>query len=593
VLREEERMTRLSPEHILGRFKHHLNEVVIAEKMHSMLGLADGRFDPNVAVDLLVSNSIDPAAFVPSVTWQGILEQLEAHPGAGHAGGRRLVIAPSSPLFTPILEQLAGAFTHIVFIDINRGGLRIGDKTIEPPDAVEAREDDLCLILTRNEEACGYYERKFGKENCLNWLRAFVRRQKRELSEDTEPFLDQINGSRKPILFVSSRPMATLNSTIRKMHEDGFSTFWLGSEHVKDAHQTGYATPRVEDVALTDYSIGSLIDILFTFTNLERGMALYHFETIYPPAWDFNRVAICYAGTLAMIRTVKECRPPDSTASLGLYMYDAIKPGVKNFHAGETCGRLYRQLMLEAEAIIFSSYTEAFGDFVENAVGKRLPRVHHHRYQTVPSKRRPRLTDGYHVAIISVLLEDFWEPSRMGLVPYVRDLIAQGIHIHYYVADHAQGKVFQFLDSLPESQKHLFHLHTPIHDLEELANELSQYHVGWSLFNMQVFSDIISNLTDQFTRDAMDLFTPTTLPSVIWTCTAAGLPVICNRSMQAVVDLLPPGMALPLTLSELHNLSHILDEVDWDAIDRIPLESLDISNHIHKLYRFLDGYYAE
>jgi hypothetical protein len=43
----------------------------------------------------------------------------------------------------------------------------------------------------------------------------------------------------------------------------------------------------------------------------------------------------------------------------------------------------------------------------------------------------------------------------------------------------------------------------------------------------------------------------------------------------------------------LHNLSHILDDVDWEAIDRIPLESLDISHHIHKLYRFLDGYYAE
>jgi hypothetical protein len=161
------------------------------------------------------------------------------------------------------------------------------------------------------------------------------------------------------------------------------------------------------------------------------------------------------------------------------------------------------------------------------------------------------------------------------------------------MADNAQGKARQFQASLPEDQRHRFHLHTPIHDLDALANELSQYHVGWSLFNMQVFSEIVTGLTDQFTRDAMDLFTPTTLPSVIWTCAAAGLPVVCNRSMQAVVDLLPPGMAIPLTLSELHNLRRLLEAMDWDAIDRIPLQSLDISHHIHKLYRFLDGYDAQ
>ena len=422
-------------------------------------------------------------------------------------------------------------------------------------------------------------------------MRKFVQQKKLGLAPETGAFLTRLNGSPKPILFASTRPMATLNSTIRKMQEDGFSTFWLGTEDVKEA--AGYATPKVEDVALNGYSIGGLIDFLYAFTHLERGVALYHFETIYPPAWDFRRVAICYAGTLAVIRTVRECRPPESTASLGLYMYDAIKPGVKNYEAADTCGRLYRQMMLEAEAIVFSSFTDAFGDFVENAVGKPLPRVHHHRYQTIPKLRKPRLTDGFHVAIISVLLEDFWEPSRMGLIPYVRDILSQGIHLHYYVAEKARGKVHQFIKSLPEPQKPLFHVHAPIHDLDLLSSELSQFHVGWSLFNMQVFSEIVANVTDPFTRDAMDLFTPTTLPSVIWTCAAAGLPVICNRSMRGVVDLLPPGMALPLTLSELHNLHPILEGMDWPTIDQIPLESLDISHHIPKLYRFLEAYYAE
>jgi hypothetical protein len=586
-------MTSLSAAQLLGRFRDHLNQVVAAEKMHALFGLSEDRWDPDVALDLLVSNNIDPASFVPSVTWERLQADLAAHPGAGAAGGPRLVIAPSSPLFAPLLERLAATYEHIIFVDTNQAGLRIGGRVIQHPDAVAPAADDLCLVITRNQEACDFYEGKFGRERCLNWLRRFVREQQVDLAPATAPFLERLNGSRKPILFASSRPMATLSSTIRKMQEDGFATFWMGSEEVREAHQTGYAVPRVDDVALDGFSIGGLIDKLYTFTNMEHGVALYHFETLYPPAWDFNRVAICYAGTLALIRTIKECRPATSRARFGLYMYDAIKPGVKNYAAGAICGSLYKQMMLECEAIVFSSFTDAFGDFVENAVGRKLPRVHHHRYQTVPTRRRPRLTDGFHVAVISVLLEDFWEPSRMGLVPYVRDLIAQGIHIHYYMADNAQGKAAQFAQSLPEEQRGRFHLHTPIHDLDLLANELSQYHAGWSLFNMQVFSEIVAGLDDPFTRDAMDLFTPTTLPSVIWTCAAAGLPVICNRSMQAVVDLLPAGMAVPLSLSELHNLPAVLAGLDWPAIDRIALDDLDISRHIGKLYRFLEGYYAE
>lgn len=585
-------MTRPAPSVILDRFKLHFQQIISSHQLHGLMGL-EADFDADDALDLLLANNINPARFVESVTWAGISAQLERFPQAGQQQGTRLIVAPCSPLFADILDQLAQTYRNICFIDTNRAGLTLGDHTIVKPSEVTYQEGDLCLILTRNMEACECYEQQFGKQHCLNWLSAYLQQYRREIAERTPQFIGELNRSKKPILFVSARPMATLNSTIWKMNMDGFSTYWLGSEDVKEAHQTGYATPKVEDVALTGYNVGSLIDFMVTFVGMDKGVSLYHYETIYPPAWDFKRVAICYAGCIAMIRTVKECRPATSTARLGLYMYDAIKPGVKNYGAGRACGRLYKQMLDEAEAIVFSSFTDDFGDFVENAIGRPLPRVHHHRYQTLPSQRQPRLKDGFHIAVISVLLEDFWEPSRMGLIPYVRDIISQGIHIHYYVANNSREKVHQFQESLPASQRHLFHMHTPIHDLDKLANELSQYHVGWSLFNMQIFSDMVANLDDPFMRDAMDMFTPTTLPSVIWSCAAAGLPIICNRSMRAVVDLLPPGMTLPLTLSELHHLHAILSQLDWDAIDRIPLDNLDICRHIHKLYRFLEGYYVD
>ena len=110
---------------------------------------------------------------------------------------------------------------------------------------------------------------------------------------------------------------------------------------------------------------------------------------------------------------------------------------------------------------------------------------------------------------------------------------------------------------------------------------------------MQIFNDMTTHVEDVFTQEAMELFTPTTLPSVIWTCAAAGLPVICNRAMRGVVDVLPDGMAIPLSLSELGSLKSILDKVDWDEVNNTSLDDLDISNQIYKIYDFLDQLHAE
>lgn len=576
---------------LMATFRSHLAEVVAQERMWALLDTTEEAFDPDVFLDLLVSSNLDPARFVPSVTWEDVAARLEALPGVGHEAGRRLVVAPASPLFAPILARLARTFPNLVFVDLNQAGLAIEGQAIRRPDEVRREDGDTCLILTRNQEASDAYERQFGKANCINWLHAYVREQRQALAPGTAPFLAAVNAHPRPLLCVSAKPLATLNSTLRALQDGGYGTFWMGTEEVRHDHQTGYATPKVEDVPLTGHSIGGLVDLLGAFCALEHGLALYHYETLFPPAWDFRRAALCYAGTLALIRTVKACRPAHAHGRLGLFMYDAVKPGVKHHEDGAVCGRLYKAMVAEAEAVVFSSYTEDFGTFVENAIGHALPRVHHHRYQTMPKARRPRLRDGFHIAAISVVLEDFWEPSRMGLVPYIRDLLAQGLHFHYYVG--GQEKAKQFAASLTPEQRSRFHLHAPIHDLDALSSELSQYHLGWSLFNMQVFDEIVAGLTDPFMRDAMDLFTPTTLPSVIWTCAAAGLPVLCNRSMRAVVDLLPPGMAIPLTVSELHRLPALLAAMDWGAIDRIPLDGLDIACHIPKLTRFLEGYYAE
>lgn len=576
----------------IAAFSRHLDAIIAQEDLYSALGKTRQNFDITELVMEVHAHYVNVQDFVDRTDFELVLTMLEPHAEAGFRGGRRLVVAPCSPLFEDVLEQLQQHFEHIQFIDKSRGGCLINDATILSSDDFQPEPGDLALILTRNTQAVTAYTQLFGEGNYIDFLTVCNHHRLSVPSPGTQAFVERVNAAGKPILFSSPRPMGTVSSTIRELGRRGYNPFWIGSEEVKEEHQTGYSTPRIKDVAFESYFIGGMLDTIRTFCAMSHGTVLYHFEAIYPPSWDFDRVAICYAATLAMIRTVTECRQAGSSAKFALYMYDAIKPGVKHYERGESCGRLYKAMMSEAEAVVFSSYTEPFGDFVENAIGKPLPRVHCHRYQVMPKNRRPRLTDAYHIAIISVLLEEFWEPSRMGLLDYIRDIIGQGIHIHYYASDPGHPKIKEFKDSLPADRQQQLHVHKPIHDLDELASELSQYHAGWSLFNMQIFNDMTTYLTDQFTSDAMELFTPTTLPSVIWTAAAAGLPVICNRSMRGVVDMLPEGMTIPLQLSELGNLKNILDGLDWDKIDNTSLDGLDIANQIYKLADFLEQIHA-
>lgn len=583
---------RFDPDNKIDVFSRHLQAIFAEEDLYSAVGKSQSNFDLQSLVEEINAQYVDVHKFIEVTNIECVLQKLESFAEAGRSGGRRLVVAPCSPLFEDVLEQLDLHCENVQFVDMSRGGCYIGKSAILNSRDFTPESGDLCLIMTRNTQAIAAYRELFGEGNYIDLLEEYDRSRLRSVSPNLSSFIDKLNAAEKPILFSSPRPMGTLSSTVRELGQRGYQTFWIGSDEIKEERQLGYSTPRAKDVAFTDYFVGSFLDMLTAFCEMEHGTVLYHFEAIYAPNWDFNRVAVCYAATLAFIRAVKECRLPDSSAKVALYMYDAIKPGIKHYERGSSCGRLYKAMMREAEAIVFSSYMEPFGDFVENAVGKPLPRVHCHRYQVMPKHRRPRLADAYHIAIISVLLEEFWEPSRMGLLEYIRDIIGQGIHIHYYASDPSHPKIREFKESLPVDRQHQLQVHKPIHDLDELASELSQYHAGWSLFNMQIFNDMTTYLTDQFTSDAMELFTPTTLPSVIWTAAAAGLPVICNRSMRGVVDMLPEGMSIPLQLSELGNLKNILDSLDWEKIDSTSLDGLDIANQIYKLSDFLEQIHA-
>lgn len=541
----------------------------------------------------IINQYIDVNDFIQQLEFETVCSHIQNFLQNRDSPSERIIVAPCSILFSSILEQLAQEFHNLCFVDSHRAGNSIASKLIMAPDDLAVSENDVCVIMTRNTQAIQSYKTQFGEDNCIDLLDVYIKKSQELLRPSTVKFIDTLNKEHHPVIFSSAKPMGTLTSTIDQMANDGYSTYWMGSEDVTDFKNTGYATPQTRDLNLKGYGIGGLLDILVTFCRLEKGTVYFHYESLFPPSWDFSRAALCYAACLAVIRTVKQHRQPNSTSKLVLHMYDAIKPGVKHYEAGPQASATYKQMLLEADGVVFSSYTTDFGDFVDNALQTKLPRVHCHRYQRIPKVRQKRLDDAYHIAIISVLLEEFWEPSRTGFKPYIASMLAEGIHIHYYVGISSRATAEVFRSSLPEEDQLRFHLHDPIHSPHDLAYELSQYHAGWSLFNMQIFNDMTTYLDDQFMRDAMGLFTPTTLPSVIWSCAAAGLPVICNRDMRGVVDMLPEGLSVPLTLSEIGNMKVILEAIDWQKVDACDLSSLDIENQIFRLYDFMERLHAK
>jgi len=540
----------------------------------------------------ITSQFVDVNDFINQLNIDQVVHHISMFLSRRKTESRRMFIAPCSVLFTPIMAKLHHHYDNLVFVDSHRAGAKIGEYMIVAPESVVPNENDICVIMTRNTQAIQSYKLKFGGANCIDLLDSYIDECQQYVQPTTLEFIETLNQEDNPLLFSSAKPMGTLTATIDQMAKDNYATYWMGSEDVTDIRHTGYATPRTSELNIKAYAIGGLLDILYTLCNMKQGTVFFHYESLYPPSWDFRRATFCYAACLAVIRTVKEGRVEGSSAKLTLHMYDAIKPGVLNYAAGGDASALYRQMLSEAEGVVFSSYTTTFGDFVDNALQTKLPRVHCHRYQRIPKVRKKRLQGAYHIAIISVLLEEFWEPSRTGFKSYIAGMLESGIHIHYYVGLSSRSHAEAFRNTLPVSYQALFHLHDPIHSPHDLAYELSQYHAGWSLFNMQIFNDMTTYLDDQFMKDAMGLFTPTTLPSVIWSCAAAGLPVICNRDMRGVVDMLPEGLSIPLTLSEIGNMKAVLDAVNWEAVDQCDLSSLDIEKQIFRLYDFMDTLHA-
>ncbi len=404
---------------------------------------------------------------------------------------------------------------------------------------------------------------------------------------------ERIKSSSRNVLFVSHLFATTWAPTAISLRGAGYKVFWLGRDPVLGF--TGYGALDSHEVPVDGVFHESFIGNLVFMSLVKRKCKiLLSGECYYGSNWSATNTAVLYyllSSVAASLHTV------EGPKNFYLLMYDGLKP----FSADPTkikISYLYSKLVNSCDGIIFNSNTEYFGEYVANTYGVKSPILHFYRYSFKPDNPKPRIpmtppTEGgdpeLHMACITVVLSEFYEPSRDDVSGYIIEILRQKIHFHYY-CDLSSKAVLQFIANLSKEERIYFHPHTIIKDQMALINELHQYHLALNPSDHIPFSKGIANLIDRDYQDGMATFWQSTIGTSFAVYAAAGLPFVLPRGCSGGIAAFPEA-AIPMYLSEYKGMGVHLRKVGiWDILKSLEggASSGHIETHINRLVEFIE-----
>lgn len=399
----------------------------------------------------------------------------------------------------------------------------------------------------------------------------------------------EAGGSEPQYLFVSHLFPTTWAPTIRALNDAGIRTAWLGNQNIATAK--GYGVLETARIPTRETFTESFLGTIIFMATTSRSSILLSGECYYGANWSGNHAWVLYTIVGAVIAAVRHARTACAN-NLVLMMYDGLKPVAVSGPTKNEISRTYRHMMRGADKIIYNSNTEMFGDYVQNAYGVEVPRLHFYRYSEPPSAPKPRrdLKHGeeIHMACITVCLAEFDEPSRQAAPDQIREILKQGIHFHYYCNPDDRA-VKAFVRSLDSKAKGFFHAHPINKNQQELVDELHQYHVALNPSDHVPFAQGIVVLEDREYEDGMSVFWQSTVGTSFLVYSAAGLPFILPRGCSAATELLDFA-ALPVTFGEFKNLRrYLIDSGLEGMLKRADKERhmAHIDTHVQRLVEFI------
>lgn len=538
-------------------------------------GIATGFID-HVESNLAQSLSYEAAAALLRSDVVGVLSRISAIAGRPV---RRLLIAPCPDYIFECVADLLPHLDELVLCDNLKVGRVVGGLPVLGLDDAVARlpEMDACFVATTTGPVARLFVERFPADRLATYLDVFRLVFPTGGKETTQSLLERIESAHDPIIILASLFSPTLLETFRALavHRPVFliARQWV-AEHLN------YEILPSARISLSENHVLCFDEMLFLLKNIKNGKIIFIAESMYGSNWDAMKTVITYAYASAIMRFTQ--------VSVSVLLYDAVKPIVYNYTYYKLSESFYKQMLISANYLLLNSNTEEVGDFLRNSCAPNHPIISFYRYSRGSVERKKRLDGGFHLAAISTYLGDIEEPSRSEMAQFIRLILRQGIHFHYY-----SGKdiSYKFWEMLPKSERDHMHIHPIILDQEELCYEMTAYSAGWVTSDLAVFGDIIHHSQTRFFKDLFALFVSSTIPSSSMVFASAGLPIFTNRNLWGIRQVLPQNCTIPLEMSEVGSMKRMIGEIDWPSLWSTAWEFRQgymIDNQIGRLLTFLD-----
>ena len=496
---------------------------------------------------------------------------------------QKITIGPCPDYIDEILPNLQAAFKDIYLYDGVKKGSVLGGILVKSSEEYVNSGDEICFISTITENISDIYKSIFHEAVSVSDLVSSYNDM--ECSNNrVNQAVSAINNSPDSTILLSQYFNTTIIPTFSALKKTGMKVIWLGGM----SQNKGYAIVD-ESYAPVDDSFFLTFDQLIrvlTKAKLNDKKILLNVESYIHPQWDMKRAAICYLVGKALTDTIHSESP---SAKVVQMLYDPIKGGVKSCEWSLYTEASYKKMMQSSQGIIYSSSVEEMGQFIENSVIPEVPRLHFYRYGYASPALEEERYNGLHLALVSMILNEFEEPSRSPLANVAKQILAQGIHIHYYGGHSSASE--KFICSLAENHKKFFIVHDPIRDPQKLVESIRRCHGGFALSYHQMFYNIAMHSESLFMQEAMKMFATTSVATSSLVYAAAGLPILSSRDFWGYQRLYENSL-YQMEYSEIVRLKDVMQSGVWDTLMTSAWENkdkYDIYKNIDKLNDFIVG----
>lgn len=369
--------------------------------------------------------------------------------------------------------------------------------------------------------------------------------------EKKHVFKEEINKiNQNDIILISHIFPSTWSTLVQSLQSSNKKVCWIGNKRISNSKN--YGVLNHSEIPSNTSIVIDIFTLILHMQNTKRPIVVSG-ESFIGPNWNPIKVLALYCLINAFISSIKSST---KTNNLILILYDAIKPIASGANLGASLSLSYKKILLAADKIIYNSNTNLMTEFIENAIDKKTPSINYFRYPNLVPNKNFFFSDEIHIVCITVCLTEFDEPSRDNVKYFIKEILNQELHFHYYCNLNSNA-VRRFVESLNDKQLEFFHLHSIIKDQNELINEISKYDFGLNPSDQQAIAGGISSIKDRIYMDAQEIFWQSTIATSFLVYAAAGLPVILPRGCVEAKKYLDP-FAIPLNLSEYKNLRNVL-----------------------------------